>query len=387
MKLSKLLLAGVVFFVPACAEAQPGPQDYALVQQPVTKNHCAVWAESNQRTLIDATCGTGGGTPGGANNTVQTNNGGSFGGVGPGTATQVLHGNAAGQPSYSPVALGADVTGNLPPANLDSGTNADGTHFWAGDGHWKVPPSSSGTVTNVATGACLTGGPITGTGTISGTYVNRTVSGTTDTILSGDACAIVKYTSSSAVAVTVPQATTTFGNGFSFDVRNAGTNTVTLTPTTSTINGAASLALPAGTSCTIWSDGTNWQIFACTALSARLANSQTFNGEQRNCITTLTASSNTYTPDNTCNNYKFTLAATNTLANFVTTTPGASGIIEIDQDGTGSRTLTWGSQYMTNGSVSTLTLSTGASSKDFFSYFVPDSTHILVAPGPLNAVH
>lgn len=40
-----------------------------------------------------------------------TGSGTTVGGVGPGTATTVLHGNASGQPSYSGVAIAADVTG------------------------------------------------------------------------------------------------------------------------------------------------------------------------------------------------------------------------------------------------------------------------------------
>lgn len=56
--------------------------------------------------------------PGGAANTVQTNGGnGRFSGVGPGTATTVLHGNASGAPSFGAVDLGADITGVLPAAN------------------------------------------------------------------------------------------------------------------------------------------------------------------------------------------------------------------------------------------------------------------------------
>lgn len=65
---------------------------------------------------------SGGGSPGGATNTVQYNaGGGNFGGAGPGSTTTVLHGNAAGAPSYSAVDLTADITGILAGANGGTG--------------------------------------------------------------------------------------------------------------------------------------------------------------------------------------------------------------------------------------------------------------------------
>lgn len=84
--------------------------------------------------------------------------------------------------------------------------------------------------------------------------------GTSYAVTSADINKLVTVSNAAAVAVSLPQATGTFGAGTQFSIQNLGTSIATLTPTTSTINGAASIQLPSGRGLTIVSDGTNWQI-------------------------------------------------------------------------------------------------------------------------------
>lgn len=58
--------------------------------------------------------------------------------------------------------------------------------------------------------------------------------------------------------MTLPQATGDFGAGWFYFAENRGAGTVTITPTTSTIDGAASLALTTNQGVLIVSDGTNY---------------------------------------------------------------------------------------------------------------------------------
>lgn len=86
----------------------------------------------------------------------------------------------------------------------------------------------------------------------------RVQTGTSDTILETDIGKLVTNSNASPIAVTLPQGTGLFGNGFFFDIQNRGAGAVTITPTTSTIDGGASIVLTQGQGARIFSDGTNY---------------------------------------------------------------------------------------------------------------------------------
>jgi hypothetical protein len=89
----------------------------------------------------------------------------------------------------------------------------------------------------------------------------RTVASNSDPIVATDRVSMVRYTAASgATAVSIAQAGTGgFTNNFTAILTNAqASGTVTVTPTTSTINGASTLAIPAGNYCFIYSDNTNY---------------------------------------------------------------------------------------------------------------------------------
>jgi len=108
---------------------------------------------------------------------------------------------------------------------------------------------------------------------------------------------------------------------------------------------------------------------------AGIATAQSFTAAQRGAISGLTDGA-TITPDFAlANNYSVTLAGNRTLANPTNITAGQSGSIFISQDGTGSRTLAYGTYYDFIGGTAP-TLSTAASSVDRIDYVVRTSTSI-----------
>lgn len=85
--------------------------------------------------------------------------------------------------------------------------------------------------------------------------------GTSYALAATDLGKLVTFTNASAIAVSIVQATTagfTKGAWWAVKCLSGSTGSVTITPTTSTIDGGASLVVRPGFSAIIWSDGANY---------------------------------------------------------------------------------------------------------------------------------
>ena len=165
--------------------------------------------------------------------------------------------------------------------------------FWSdGSSRWTFEPTSSGggggTVTSLTPGAGLVSSvsascsqsAITTSGTISQAECVNAQTGTSYSIVNGDRAKLVTASNAAAQAYSIAQAgnSSAFQAGWYVDVRNVSTNAagiVTITPTTSTIDGAATLVLNPGRSARITSDGTNYQV-SLTGGKQTLPTVQTF---------------------------------------------------------------------------------------------------------------
>jgi hypothetical protein len=175
-----------------------------------------------------------------------------------GGGTQCLQvGNTGAVTATGAVCGGSGSTGANPTAiGSDTAVNGVATTFMRSDGApaiQKASASQFGVVEVDGTTIVATAGVISFNAPI-----NAQV-GTTYTVLSTDKGKVITLTNAAAVAVTIPVASTAgFGAPFYTSFINEGAGLVTLTPTTSTIDGAASLTVKQGQSVDLITDGTNY---------------------------------------------------------------------------------------------------------------------------------
>ena len=92
--------------------------------------------------------------------------------------------------------------------------------------------------------------------------------------------------------------------------------------------------------------------------------------------TAMTDAATIYPEFTSNNNFSVTLGGSRTIANPNTPVPGQTGLFYLQQDGTGSRTIAWGSSYRFSGNTAP-TLSTSANTVDVIAYAVKNTTSII----------
>lgn len=137
--------------------------------------------------------------------------------------------------------------GTLATLSSLASTGKQGVLFWTTDTHEIYIDSGSGT-----------GIPAAWTKVAHDLVAVEAIVTTSYTVLNTDRGKLKTFSNVSPVAVTLPQAGANFPNGWSAFFENLGTGLVTITPTTSTIDGAATVTLSTGQGILIASDGTNY---------------------------------------------------------------------------------------------------------------------------------
>ncbi len=133
---------------------------------------------------------------------------------------------------------------------------------------------ASTTNISISTTCGISGGTITSTGTLTGIETVNSQTGTSYAIQDGDCGKLVTLANGSAIAVSIAQAGAggSFAAGWFADIQNTGAGTVTITPTTSTINGGATLVLLTGQGVRIVSASGNYFIAGSIANGGTVQN-------------------------------------------------------------------------------------------------------------------
>ena len=117
------------------------------------------------------------------------------------------------------------------------------------------------------------------------------------------------------------------------------------------------------------------QLTSLSTSKAALATAQTFTAGQRGEVTALTSAASVTIDLADSNNFSCTMAHNITFANPTNAVAGQSGSIFLTQDGTGSRTGSWGANWDWAGGTAP-TLTTTAAAVDRIDYVVRSATSI-----------
>lgn len=182
-------------------------------------------------------------------------NGGVLGTPSSGTLT-----NATGLPIAGVIGPTAGGTQCLHTSNTGVITGTGSDCGAGGSGITSLVPGA-GLVSSTTT-ACSQTTISAGGQTISVAECLNAQVGTSYAIADSDRGKLITGTNAATQAYTIAQAGagTTFQSGWFTDILNKGAGPLTITPTTSTINGAASYTLAAGQAIRVYSDGTNYQV-------------------------------------------------------------------------------------------------------------------------------
>lgn len=209
----------------------------------------------------------------------------------------------------------------------------------------------------------------------------RSISGTSYTLVAADANYLLIFTNAAAITVTVP--TSVFSAGDSVCIRQGAAGQVTLVAGSGVTLASSDNLLSTRTQSAqiaVLCDGGNafgviGERNASFAGLALLAQANVFTKAQTVTPVALTDAASITTDASLSNTFTVTLGGNRTLANPTNLTNGCIYNWRVRQDGTGSRTLAYGSKFKWPGGTAP-TLTTTASATDFISgqYFSDTDT-------------
>lgn len=298
-----------------------------------------------------------------------------------GTNTTVLHGNAAGAPTWAAVSLSADVTGNLPVTNLNSGTSASSSTFWRGDGTWATP-AGSGTVTVVASGSLTSTALVTGGGTTTLQTPSSTATMDSSGNISTPGTVTVGSGASTAGAISLKQGTT----------QSTGTTNITIQAPTAVTSHIYTLPGTVGTNGAFWTQTTSGT--TATLLNTKVVPTGTVVGDtdtqtltNKNVTPRVLSLVADAAPSPAWNSYDViqdTAMTATCVVGAGTTTPSAYQQIEFcfTSSTTAARTITWNALFV-DGPVArpTTTLASTKALRVWFEYDPIQSKFVCMSTG------